>query len=78
MRPVYSLSCWNGGDGSPPWVKPYRLGGCAGVSNGSLLSQDTDVRGSNAIDLITGPRRRRPSWTGRRVPSSRHTCLVVP
>ena len=54
MRPVYSLSCWNGGDGSPPWVKPYRLGGGAGVSNGSLLSQDTDVRGSNAIDLITG------------------------
>ena len=54
MRPVYSLSCWNGGDGCPPWVKPYRLGGGAGVSNGSLLSQDTDVRGSNAIDLITG------------------------
>ncbi len=54
MRPVYSLSCWNGGDDCPSWVMPYRLGGGAGIWDGSIPSQDTDVRDSNAIDLITG------------------------
>ncbi|MEO7236088.1 MAG: glycoside hydrolase family 15 protein, partial [Lapillicoccus sp.] len=54
VRPVYSLSCWNGGDGCPSWVKPYRLGGGAGVWDGSTPSQDTVVSDSNAIDMITG------------------------
>lgn len=54
VRPVYSLSCWNGGDGCPPFVKPYRLGGGAGLWDGGIPSQDTDVSDSNAMDMITG------------------------
>jgi hypothetical protein len=54
VRPVYSKTCWDGGDGCPWFVKPYRVGGGAGTWDGGLAAHDTDVSDSNAIDIISG------------------------
>ncbi len=54
VRPVYSKTCWDGGDGCPWFVKPYRFGGGAGTWDGGLAAHDTDVSDSNAIDIISG------------------------
>jgi glucan 1,4-alpha-glucosidase len=54
VRPVYSQTCWDGGDGCPSFVKGYRLGGGAGNWDGSIPAQDTDTSDSNAIDIISG------------------------
>lgn len=65
VRPVYSLDCWNGGNGCPWFVKPYRFGGGAGNWDGSIPAQDTDTSDPNAIDIISGwtPQSAALDWT---------------
>ena len=53
VRPVYSAACV-AGDGCPSFAGPYRFGGGAGVWTGDDPARDTDLRDSNAIDIISG------------------------
>lgn len=65
VRPVYSLDCWNGNSGCPWFIKPYRLGGGAGIWDPSIPAQDTDTSDPNAIDIVSGstPQSSALDWT---------------
>ncbi|HEX2312609.1 MAG TPA: glucan 1,4-alpha-glucosidase [Thermomonospora sp.] len=54
VRPVYSLEHWNTG---PWWVRDYRFGGGAGVTDDGP-AKDSDTSDPNSIDVIVGPGQR--------------------
>lgn len=53
VRPVYDLAYWQSTAGTDMWwIHDYRLGGGAGVYNGSIDARDTDTRDPNIVDVI--------------------------
>jgi hypothetical protein len=53
VRPVYDRAYWESTAGTDMgWIHDYRLGGGAGVYDGSTDARDTDTRDPNIVDLI--------------------------
>lgn len=53
VRPVYSRTYWESTAGTDMWwIREYRLGGGAGVFDGSIESRDTDTRDPNVVDVL--------------------------
>ncbi|MFD0705562.1 glucodextranase DOMON-like domain-containing protein [Alloscardovia venturai] len=76
VRPVYSLSCWNGETAScPNFIKEYRFGGAKG-NHKDDSPFITDTTASNAIDIISGDVQM--NGTQAQIMSLNHDKIVVP